>query len=87
MLTNNFPTHIHYVPPQHGVLLFRGLQMLTQHANCIYNKGLAENDNKLTEMATKLIIDIQECMTAQFDNYSVEHLSQTVFSLPKKAAE
>ena len=85
MLTSDFPTHIHYVPPQHGVLLFRGLQMLQDHANKLYNQGMANNDKAMIQGATILLVEIQDCITRQFDNYTVDHLNKSVFVIPKKS--
>ena len=87
MLTDYFPTHFHSVPPEHGILLYKGLQMLQDHANKLYNEGLANDDRAMVDGATVLMIKIQDCITRQFDSYSVDHLSQSVFNYPQKAKQ
>lgn len=70
---DQFPSHVHLVPAKHGILMFRGLQLLKDYANTLYNQGFANEDKAMMEMANKLWKDADECHHAQFGSYSVEH--------------
>jgi hypothetical protein len=83
MLTNDFRTHVHYVPAEHGILLFRGIQLLKDHANQLYNQGFEKNDKDLMKMALVLWKDADECQHSQFKDYSVEHLAAACLSIVK----
>lgn len=85
MLTSDFPTHVHLVPAEDGLLFFRGLQMLSDHANQLYNQGMANNDKQMVDGATTLMVKVQGCIYRQFESYTVEHLNQSVFIIPKKS--
>jgi hypothetical protein len=84
MLSENFPTHIHWVPARHGVLMFHALKMMQQYANDLYNQGTANQDKTMQDMAARLIVECQDCIHRQFDGYSLDHLSQPVFTNPKR---
>jgi hypothetical protein len=83
--TKEFPSHVHLVPPEDGLLLFRGLDVLNDYANKLYNEGLGNGDNAMMDMAATLILQINLCRHRQFDAYSVEHLSQNVIAIKSKS--
>lgn len=84
MLTGNFPSYIHMVPARDGVLLFKGLTLLHQYGNDLFNQALRTNDKVLQETALKLIAETLEVMHRQFDSYAVDHISQPIFQHHKK---
>jgi hypothetical protein len=80
----NFPSHIHMVPARDGVLLFKGLTLLHQYGNDLFNQGLRNNNKVMQDMACKLIAETLEVMHRQFDSYAVDHISQPIFQHHKK---